>query len=56
MKLINYIAQSNFPEIEKIALRPKETEQLKQITGILLNTYIQKEIVSEKIAGQINGR
>jgi len=53
IKLLNYITTASYPQIQKINLSERERLQLKKISDILLHSYINLELKSEKIAGQI---
>ena len=53
MKLINFIANSPYGQIEKITLSSAEKADLRKFSDIFLHTYINCELKSEKIAAQI---
>ncbi len=53
MKLINFISQRPYQEIENITLKQHEHNNLKKLTDIFLHSYIDIELKSEKIARQM---
>lgn len=53
MKLIYYIQQSPFEEIEKIAMSQEDKSILKKVTGILLHNYISSELKTEKFIAHL---
>lgn len=53
IKLLNYITTASYPQIQKINLSVNERQKLKKISDRLLHSYINLELKSEKIAGQI---
>ncbi len=53
IKLLNFIASSDYEKIKKISLTSKEQTVLKKISDHLLHSYINLELQSEKIALQM---
>ena len=53
IRLLHFICRHDFGQIARIALRAKEYESLRKISGAFLERFLDREIVSEKILNRI---
>lgn len=53
IKLLKYLLRTDYEHIKKINLSPKDQNCLKKISDILLHSYINHELKSEKIANRV---